>query len=155
MLELLVLKKYAECTSRRVKWTSGARDLTIFFQQLAGPMFLKLLDFYIVFFTISFRKTSRPMFLKQDGANCFLNRSGLAPTCISAFPVHERVANLVCHHRAWDIRLDLGCHPPPLAVGGRCRPPARRWGGLRPPQTNPAYSGSFAPQTPRLARRRS
>ena len=25
MLGLLVLKKYAECTSRHVKWTSGAR----------------------------------------------------------------------------------------------------------------------------------
>ena len=71
MLELLVSKNDAECTSRRVKWISGARDLTIFFQQLAGPMFLKLLDFNIVFLTISFRKTSRPMFLKQDGANCF------------------------------------------------------------------------------------
>ena len=89
MLELLVSKNDAECTSRRVKWISGARDLTIFFQQLAGPMFLKLLDFNIVFLTISFRKTSRPMFLKQDGANCFLNRSGPAPTCISAFPVQK------------------------------------------------------------------
>ena len=25
MLELLVLKKYADCTSQHVKWTSGAR----------------------------------------------------------------------------------------------------------------------------------
>ena len=29
MLELLVLKKYAECTSRRVKRTSGARVMII------------------------------------------------------------------------------------------------------------------------------
>ena len=29
MLERLVLKKYAECTSQRVKWTSGARDMII------------------------------------------------------------------------------------------------------------------------------
>ena len=30
MLELLVLKKYAECTSQRLKWTSGARVMIIF-----------------------------------------------------------------------------------------------------------------------------
>ena len=71
MLELLVSKNDAECTSRRVKWTSGARDLTIFFQQLAGPMFVKLLDFNIVFFTISFRKASGPNVFKTTGANIF------------------------------------------------------------------------------------
>ena len=30
MLERLVLKKYVECTSQRLKWRSGARDMTIF-----------------------------------------------------------------------------------------------------------------------------
>ena len=54
MLELLVLKEYAECTSQHVKRTSGARDLTISFRQLSGPKTLKLPDLNIVFHTISF-----------------------------------------------------------------------------------------------------
>ena len=87
MLERLVLKTYAECTSRRVKWTSGARDMTISFPQLPGPKFLKLLDFNIVFSTISFRKASGPNVFKTRRGQYFLNRSGPAPTCICAFPV--------------------------------------------------------------------
>ena len=71
MLELLVSKKHEEHTSRRVKCTSGPRDLTISFQPLPGPMSLKLLDFNMIFVAISFRKTSEPMFLKQDRTNCF------------------------------------------------------------------------------------
>ena len=34
MLEVLVLKKYAECTSRRLKRTSGARLMIFVFQEL-------------------------------------------------------------------------------------------------------------------------
>ena len=45
--------------------------MTISFQELPGPMFLKQPDFNIVFFTISFRKASGPKFFKQDGANIF------------------------------------------------------------------------------------
>ena len=50
MLELLVLKNLTQRTSQRVKWTSGARVMTISFQELPGPMFLKQPDFNIVFF---------------------------------------------------------------------------------------------------------
>ena len=71
MPELLVLKNLTQRTSQRVKWTSGARVMTISFQELPGPMFLKQPDFNIVFFTISFRKASGPKFFKQDGANIF------------------------------------------------------------------------------------
>ena len=83
MLELLVLKKYAECTSRHVKWTSGARDMTISFPQLSGPTFLKLPDFNIVFSTISFRKASGPNVFKTRRGQYFLNKSGSKHKCYS------------------------------------------------------------------------
>ena len=87
MLELLVLKKYAECTSRRVKWTSGARDVTISFQQLPGPMFLKLLDFNIVFFTISFQILAGPLSLIFLDPTVLKFLAGPAPSCFSVFRV--------------------------------------------------------------------
>ena len=87
MLELLVWKKYAECTSQRVKRTSGARDLTISFRQLSGPITLKLPDLNIVFYTISFRNVPGRKFLKQPEGQKLLNSRGPAPDCFSAFPV--------------------------------------------------------------------
>ena len=87
MLELLVWKKYAECTSQRVKRTSGARDLTISFRQLSGPITLKLPDLNIVFYTISFRNVPGRKFLKQSEGQKLLNSRGPAPDCFSAFPV--------------------------------------------------------------------
>ena len=41
MLELLVLKKYAECISQRRKWTSGARVMIFVFMFPAGGNFCK------------------------------------------------------------------------------------------------------------------
>ena len=38
MLERLVLKKYVECTSQRLKWTSGARVMTIFGRSVARSL---------------------------------------------------------------------------------------------------------------------
>ena len=87
MLELLVWKKYAECTSQRVKRTSGARDLTISFRQLSGPKTLKLPDLNIVVLTISFRNEPVRKFLKQPEGQKFLKQPGPAPDSFSAFPV--------------------------------------------------------------------
>ena len=97
MLELLVWKKYAECTSQRVKRTSGARDLTISFRQLSGPITLKLPDLNIVFYTISFRNVPGRKFLKQPEGQKLLNSRGPAPDCFSAFPVKicSKYENLV------------------------------------------------------------
>ena len=38
MLELLVLKNDAECTSQRLKWTSGARVMIIFGRSVARSL---------------------------------------------------------------------------------------------------------------------
>ena len=42
------LKNPVQRTSQCVKRTSGARDLTIYFRELLGPMSFKLPAFYVV-----------------------------------------------------------------------------------------------------------
>ena len=86
MLELLVLKKYAECTSQRVKRTSGARDLTISFRRLSGPKTLKLPDLNIVFYTISFGNEQGRKFLKQPEGQIFLKQPGAGPRLFFRLP---------------------------------------------------------------------
>ena len=42
MLEVLVLKNAVECTSQRLKWTSGGQVMTIVHAQLGSEAFPKL-----------------------------------------------------------------------------------------------------------------